>query len=101
MRKVYLCLVFILLFEAAVYAYRISRPAVFTLPWTQDQINRLNKALLDLWYLQQGEFNLDVVTASKTNAQNGDIWLIYTPPVVRIQYKAQDHVYTMAKPQGF
>lgn len=77
-------------------AFRISRPNTFTLPWTQDQVSQLNRTLEDIWNLTNGEFNLDVVTTSKTNAQNGDIWIIYTAPNARIQFKAKGIVHTLS-----
>lgn len=80
--------------STTVAAFRIPRPNTYSLPWTQDQINRLNDDLENLWNLQNGEFNFDIVTTQKTRAQNGDIWLLKTGTVVRIQVKGADGVFT-------
>lgn len=63
-------------------------------------MTRLNTDLLNLWYLQQGEFNFDTETSAKTNAKNGDVWFIQTGLVVRLQFKAADRVWTIT-PDGF
>lgn len=76
-------------------AYRIGKPQVFSLPWSQDQMNGLNDTLDRIWNLQQGEFNFDIVAVSKTKADNGDMWFIQTGPNVRLQFKANDRVYTI------
>lgn len=81
-------------------AFRISKPAVFSLPWTQDQVNQLNDTLDKIWNLQLGEFNADIVETSKVQADNGDFWFIMTPPVVRIQIKANNQIYTFT-PDGY
>lgn len=86
-------LVILLVFGmTSVYAFRISKPQIFSLPWTTDQVNQLNDALEDLWNLQNGEFNLDIVETTKTNADNGDFW-IYTSNTTDIQYKVNGTIY--------
>ena len=81
-------------------AFRIPSPPTFTLPWDETQITQLNDFALDVWNLTQGEYNFDIVTTTKTNADNGDLWLISTPPTVYIQYKANNHIFTIT-PDGF
>lgn len=94
-----LCFLLSIFFFSNVLAFRVSRPPSFSLPWTQDQINNLNDTLESFWNLQNGEFNLDIVTSAKTNAANGDIWLIQTGSIVRIQYKAINRVFSVT-PDG-
>lgn len=76
-----------------VYAFRIARPPTLSLPLTEDQVNKLNRYLEDVWHLQQGEFNFDVVTTAKNGANNGDIWILMTGAVGSIQFKANDTIY--------
>ena len=76
-----------------VQGFRIARPPVFTLPWTDSQMTQLNDYHASLWNLQNGEFNLDVVTTSKTGAQNGDIWILMTGITSTIQWKSNNIVY--------
>ena len=81
-------------------AFRIPRPPVFSLPLNQDQINQLNDTLENMWNLQNGEFNFDVVTAIKTGANNGDLWLLQTGNTTRIQYKWNNTIFTVT-PDGY
>ena len=80
-------------------AYRIPRPENFNLPWTEEQMKKHNDSHEDLWNLQNGEFNFDIVTTSKIGANNGDLWFIQTGPTVRLQFKANNHVWTIT-PDG-
>lgn len=82
------------------WGYRIPRPPTFTLPWTAAQVNQLNAVLQNLWKLQNGEFNLDIVTTSKTNAGNGDFWIVQTGATCYFQYKANNTVFTLT-PTGY
>ena len=81
------------------YGFRIIRPTPMSMPLTEDQVNELNEFLEDLWNLQNGEYNFDIVTTTKLKAQGGDIWLIQTGSTVYIQYKANGRVYTIT-PDG-
>ena len=90
----WILLILLCLFVSNVDAFRIPRPNTFFLPWDGDQMKQHNEAHEDLWNLSNGEFNLDIVTSAKTGADNGDIWLITTGLVTRIQYKAQGRVFT-------
>lgn len=93
MRKPVICFIVFFIASSAL-AFRISRPPTFSLPWTQDQITQLNDSLESFWNLQNGEFNLDIETTTKTNADNGDIWIL-TGVVNGIQFKMNDQVYTL------
>lgn len=97
--KLYIILVILAIFAYKADAFRIPRPNTFSLPWTEEQMQQHNEAHEDLWNLQNGEFNLDIVTTSKTNALNGDFWLIQTGATVRLQYKGNGIVWTIS-PDG-
>ena len=85
----------LILWASLAWGFRVQRPPTLTLPLDQSQISQLNRYLEDIWKLQQGEFNLDIVTTSKTNSQNGDFWIIRTGAMARIQYKSGDHIFTI------
>ena len=53
------------------YALRAPRPNTFSLPWDDEQMNQHNEAHEDMWNITNGRINLDIVTTSKTNANNG------------------------------
>ena len=93
-------IVLILLIWVTTCGFRIVRPDTFVLPWDNDKIEKLNLFLEDIFNLQQGEYNFDVVTTPKTRADNGDFWFVYTSPTVFIQYEAEDHTYTVT-PDGY
>lgn len=80
-------------------AFRIVRPPQISLPLDRDQVNQLNNFTEDVWNLQNGEFNFDISTTVKTNADNGDMWFIITGGTVRLQFKANNHVWTIS-PDG-
>ena len=89
----------IFLLATNVYALRINKPPVLTEPITGDQITQLNRYLEDLWNISNGRFELDTVSTSKGNAKNGEIWILKTGLVGRIQYKTEGIVYTIT-PDG-
>lgn len=99
MRKVIILLCF-LLFVPSIQAFRISRPPKLTKKLDGNQITQLNNFLESIWYLQQGEFNFDITTSVKTNANNGDLWFNDTNGIVRIQYKANDRIFSIT-PDGY
>lgn len=57
------------------YCLRVNLPPVLSLPITDSQVSQLNQYLKDIWNIQNGRFELDVVTTSKTAAKNGEIWV--------------------------
>src|SRR3990167_9344521 len=93
MRQTLIFLFLIFLSAGVAWSFRIARPPVFTLPWTDSQMTQLNDYHASLWNLQNGEFNLDVVTTPKTGAQNGDIWILMTGITSTIQWKSNNIVY--------
>lgn len=94
MRIFYISIILILLVTNAI-AFRVGRPATFSLPWTQDQINQLNDALASLWNVSLGNYTMDVVTTSKLRANNGDMWILQTGIISQVQWRANDRTYTV------
>lgn len=95
MRKIVITLVLTLLCTSA-WALRINRPPTLSDPIDAEQIRHLQKYVDDLWNLQNGEFNFDIVTTTKTNAANGSIWILQTGVTSQIQWKANDTIYTIS-----
>lgn len=98
-RWIYASLILLLLVGTA-EARRISRPDSFKLPWTEEQVTNISNTLEDIFLMQKGRFEFDIVTTTKTNANNGEIWMIQTGSTVYIQYKAADHIFSIT-PDGF
>ena len=94
----YVVLFLVLVFP--VYALRATRPPSLKSPITQDQVSELNRYLEEMWNMQYGRYEADIVTTSKSSAKNGEIWLIQTGSTVRLQFKGADHVFTIS-PDGF
>ena len=93
MRKIVIA--FVILNIATIgYALRASRPPVLTMPLTQDQLTQLNVYLNDLWYMQTGRIELDIVTTSKSGARNGEVWIKNTAGTYYLEFKAGDAVRT-------
>jgi len=76
-------------------AFRMSRPPTLSHPITQGQVNQLNTSLDDLFNLTNGLISLDVVTTSKTNSTNGDIWILNDSGTFKLEFKAGDAVRTI------
>ena len=74
------------------WALRASRPLMLSYPVNQDQISQLNKYLEDIWNMQSGRFELDIVTTSKSSSKNGEIWIYNNAGTYSIQVKAGDVV---------
>ena len=87
--------IFIILFLCReVYALRVNQAPRLSNPPTQEEISVLNKFLADIWNITNGRYQLDVVTTPKTNAKNGELWVIFTSPTGRLQWKANDTIFT-------
>lgn len=93
MRKALILLV-ILNIGTIAYALRVSRPPVLTMPISQEQLNQLNTYLSDLWNVQNGRIDLDIVTTSKSAAKNGEVWIKKTGSTYYLEFKAGDAVRT-------
>ena len=88
-------IIFLILFIATnAYALRLNTPPTLSTPTTEEETSQLNRFLNDSWLIQNGRFELDVVTTPKTNAKNGEIWIILTGSVAKIQFKANGIIWT-------
>lgn len=66
----------LLLFVASTaWSLRVAFPPTLSAPITDDQIATLNAYLKNMWDMQNGRFELDIVTTTKNNAKNGEIWV--------------------------
>jgi len=99
MKKIYF-IALLLLITCTADAFRIPRPNRYSLPLTQDQINQINDDLDNIWQLSNGEFNLDEETTAKTQAENGDFWILATPITSKIQFRSEDTVFTVCNEGG-
>lgn len=86
--------VLILLACVEAFALRVNRPIKLKYPITEEQVSQLNAYLEEIWLMQNGRFEFDVVTSPKTNSRNGEIWLIQTGLNVRLQWKGNDIIWT-------
>ena len=73
MKKI-IIIIGILLCASTVIAYRTNKPIKLRYPITEEQISQLNNFLEEIWLMQNGRFELDV-TATKTGAKTGEIWI--------------------------
>ena len=80
--------------------FRVIRPPTLSHPIDEEQIKKLNDYLEDIWNLQNGEFNFDIKTTPKTNADNGDFWFITTGATTTIQYRAGGVIFNVT-PDGY
>jgi len=83
------------LLVASSLSFRMSRPPTLSHPIDQDQVNQLNASLDDIFNLTNGLINLDIVTTTKTNAANGDIWIFNDSGTFKLEFKAGDAVRTI------
>ena len=90
----------ILVICGTAYGFRMAKPLTFTHPLDEKQIAELNKLTLDIWNITNGRINVDIVTTSKSGADNGDIWILKTGVIAQIQFKSSDRVYTL-QTKGF
>jgi hypothetical protein len=70
------------------WSLRVPFPPTLRSPIEEDQVASLNKYLKDLWDMQSGRFELDVVTTTKSNAKNGEIWIYNNAGTYSLQVKA-------------
>jgi len=90
-----LILLCVALIATSVDAFRMSRPPTLSHPIDQEQVNQLNASLDDIFNLSNGRFNLDIVTTTKTNASDGDIWILNDSGTYKLEFKAGDAVRTI------
>jgi len=96
---IYVSLILLLLTSPS-EARRISRPDTFKLPWSEEQVTNISNTLEDIFLMQKGRYEMDIVTTPKTDANNGEMWLLITGSTVYIQFKGADHIFTLT-PTGF
>jgi len=78
------------------WGLRVSFPPTLSNPITDDQLATLNRYMKDLWDMQSGRFELDVVTTTKSNAKNGEIWIYNNSGTYYLQVKAGGTVRSVA-----
>ena len=78
-----------------VFGLRMTRPTVFKLPWTDAQLTDLNNILEELFNMQKGRYELDIVTTTKSNANNGEAWIFNDSGTYKLQFMAGDAVKTI------
>jgi len=91
----WVALLLILLIATTVFAFRIPRPPLLSHPLDQQQINQLNDSLENIWNLQNGEFNLDIVTTTKSGADEGDFWIFNDGGTYKLEFFAGGSVRTI------
>ena len=94
MRKILFSIVLIASLSTNVYALRILKPQTFSLPWTKPQINQLNETLESLWFIQNGRYELDVVTTTKSAENNGVLWIFNDGGIIKLQTRVGGTTYT-------
>ena len=84
------------------FALRVSQPPSLSVPVEEDQTSSLNKYLKDIWDIQNGRFEMDIVTDTKTNAKNGEFWIFNNVGMgsYNVQFKAGDAVRTITSGGG-
>lgn len=70
------------------WSLRVAFPPTLSNPITDDQVATLNNYLKNIWDIQNGRFELDVVTTTKTSAKNGEIWILNNAGSYSLQVKA-------------
>lgn len=100
--KVFIFTVFIclLIFSTSSEAFRMDKPTTFTYPLDEKQIDEMNDLFTLIWHIQNGRVSLDVSSTQRTSPDNGDIWLTQTGNTVYINYRANNHTFTVT-PNGF
>lgn len=92
-------LIFILIlcsiFEHSAYALRVNRPPKISTPMTEDETSQLNRFLEDSWNIQNGRVELDNTGTAKTNAKNGEMWVLDTSVTSKLQFKSDGSVFTV------
>jgi len=91
----YTVIIFLLItWVSTSYAWRMSRPITLTHPLDERQVRNLNDILQDIWNLGNGRLNLDIVTTTKSNPDNGDVWIFDDSGIMKIQARIGGTTYT-------
>lgn len=94
--RVWIILVLIVICCGNAWSLRVPFPPTMSDPIDEGQISQLNRYLKNIWDMQNGRFELDVVTTTKTNAKNGEIWILNTAGSYSLQVKAGGAVRSVA-----
>ena len=84
----WLLAIIILLLCTNLYAYRIIRPPTLTHPLDEGQVSQLNDYLEQLWFANQGRVDLDIVTTTKSNPNNGELWIFNDSGTYKLEFRA-------------
>ena len=87
-------------------ARRISRPDTFKLPWTEEQVTNISTTLEDIFAMQKGRYEMDIVSTTKTKPNDGEIWITtgivaavsLTGQIAEINYRANDTNFVLSPP---
>ena len=87
--------IFLMLICVSAHAFRISRPPTLSDPIDKEQINQLNASLEDIFNQSNGRVSLDIVTTTKSGADNGDLWILNDSGTYKLEFMANDIVRTI------
>ncbi len=88
-------LIIILLLATNAYSLRMGRPFTLKHPIDEEQISQLNKFLEEIWLMQNGRYEMDIVTTTKTSSNPGEVYIIQTGAISSIQWRANGRTYTI------
>jgi len=94
MKKLIAITALILIISGTSYAFRASKPPVFTKLDDPVQLTNLNNTLEDLWNITNGRISIDI-RASDGNVDNGDIWIIDSGSTHQLRWRAGDVTYSV------
>ncbi len=92
--------IFTFVFSLNAYALRVNRPPTLSYPIKQDEAANLNKFLEDSYNIQNGRFELDAPETTKTNAKNGEFWILDTGVTANMQFRSGGTIYTICNSGG-
>jgi hypothetical protein len=103
MRWIYVSLI-ILLLAVPAQARRISRPDSFKLPWTEEQVTDISNTLEDIFNMQKGRYEHDIVSTTKSNPNDGEMWITtgivgavaLTGQIAEVDFRAGGVNYTLS-----
>ena len=103
MRWIYVSLICLLL-ASPVEARRISRPDVYKLPWSDEQITNLNNIQEDIFQMQKGRYESDIVSTTKSSPNNGEMWITtgivagvaLTGQIAEVNYRTGDENFVLS-----
>ncbi len=87
--------IIVLLVATTVWGLRVPQPPRFEYPFTEEQVEELNDFIENMTNMQEGRVELDIVTTTKSNANNGEIWILNDSGTYKLEFKANDVVNTI------